>query len=278
MKIIKKISIISIISIVFCLCSIASLYAITDYTLDISPDIKSSKMFSVGYALSYSEYNGIFSDGTLYYGDIDSINLTFVSSTLAMTPYFEYRPLQFLEIGLSIPFSYTETENYDSLLNTSTISKNWSFDSIHSHIKVSAIDWLISLGFRMDFNYNFSGTFGRQGNFDIYGKIFVGIIPKIIPVNLLINYEQGIDAYNIQFGQLQGAIEVITSNIITLAVGLNYMIPYTAENNISKLEAFAKLTLFFDDYFSGNVSYGKIFYGENIGNNSTFLINLSYHF
>ncbi len=275
MKLIKKIPLIFIIVATL---SKINLYGITDYTLDISPEIKSPKMFSAGYAFSYGEYNGIFSDGTLYYGELGDVSHTFISTIISMTPYFEYRPWSFLQLGLSTPFSYTKKEEYDSLIYNETITENWSFDAVHAHAKVAIIDWFVSLGFRMDFAYNFSNTFGKKDDLDIYGKIFIGIIPKKIPLNFLINYTQGFNDNRLAFGELQGALEFITSDIITLAVGANYVFPYTEENSFSYVEVFAKLGLFFDDYVSGNVSYSKIFYGEDSGNNATFLINISYHF
>ncbi len=254
------------------------LHAAVDYSLDVSPAIKNQKMFSTGLGFRYSEYNGMFSDGTLYYNDLDNENISFISTALSIIPYFEYRPLSFLELGISVPFSYNEHEQYNSEINSITTDKEWSFDAIHSYAKIALIDWFISLGFRFDFSYNFSNTYGKQNNFDIYSKIFIAIVPKVIPVNILLNYQQGLDQNNLAFGIAQAAVELITSEILVFYVGANYLFPYTASDNTSSLEAFTKLSLFFDDFLSVNISYSKVFYGEGVGNNSTCLINVSYHF
>ncbi len=266
--------------IIFFLCiSITNLFAIYDYSIDISPVIRNKKMFSFGYALSYAEYNGIFSGGTLWYGDVNNISTTFISSELSMAPYFEYRPKPFLEIGLSFPFRYNRDEVFNILLNEETITGGWAFDAIHTYVKVAIIDWFLSVSLRLDADIAFANQFDNfKDNFDMSAKIMLAIVPKKIPVNFLFNYQQHLGKEFLMHGVLQGGIEVITSDFLIVTLGADYMFPYTKENRTSSLEIFAKLSVFFDDFLSGNVSYGKNVYGENIGNNATFLINLSYHF
>ncbi len=256
----------------------ASIEAAIDYKLDLSPEIRNQKMFNAGLGIRYSEYNGMFFDGTLYYNENNDENITYVASSLSMVPYFEYRPLSFLELGLSMPISYNKHEQYSTLINSFITETKWTFDAIHSYAKIAIVDWIISLGFRMDFAYNFSDTFGSQNNFDIYSKIFIAIVPKVIPFNLLLNYQQGLDKSNMPFGIAQAAIELVSSELLIFSLGANYMFPYGTEDITSSIEAFANVSLFFDDFISGNVSYSKVFYGEGVGNNSTFLIDISYHF
>lgn len=279
MKIINKITILLFVAAILSLTEAnTNLYADVDYKLDLSPAIRSQQTFNAGAAIRYSERNAMFYDNTLYYHDIDNENITYVSSTLSIVPYFEYRPLHFLQLGLSIPFTYNKHEEYNSLINGITTDDNWSFDAIHSYAKIAVIDWFISLGFRLDMSYNFSSLFGQQNNFDIYSKIFVAIVPKVIPVNLLLTYQQGLDPNNLKFGITQAAIELVSSKILIFYAGASYFFPYTSDSSTYHVEAFTKLSLFFDDFLSGNVSYSKIFYGEGVGNNATFLIDISYHF
>ena len=269
--------------IIFFLCiSSTNLFAIYDYSIDISPIIRNKKMFSFGYALSYSEFNGYFSGGTLWYGDVNNISTTFISSELSMAPYFEYRPKPFLEIGLSLPFSYHKNEVFNILLNEETITSGWVFNSVHTYVKVAIIDWFLSLSFRLDADIAFANRFAKfdnfKDNFDMSAKIMLAIVPKKIPVNFLFNYEQHFGKEFLMHGVLQGGVEAITSDFLIVTLGANYMFPYTKEDRTSSLEVFAKLSVFFDDFLSGNASYAKNVYGENVGNDATFLINLSYHF
>jgi len=262
--------------------SITNLFAIYDYSIDVLPAIKSKKMFSFGYALEYSEYNGLFSDGTLWYGDANDINTTFISSRLSMAPYFEYRPVSFLEIGMSFPFSYGKEEEFNILLNKESITDGWRFDAIHTYVKIAIIDWFLSFGVRLDADYRFSNKFieydSFEDSFDMSAKIMFAIVPKKIPLNFFFNYQQHFGKNSRMHGIIQGGVEAVTSDFLTITVGADYMFPYTKNDITTYVEVFAKLSVFFDDFLSGNVGYSKNVFGENVGNNSTFIMNLSYNF
>ncbi len=251
--------------------------------MDLMPKIDDfNTMFSVGFAFEYSEYNSFFLDGVRSASPSDNINITFFNNNILMAPYIEYRPLSFLEIGLSTAFGYQEEDTYNLLLNEEFVSSDWFFDNVNTYVKIALIDWFLSFALRADMQIKFSNdfieysSFEEQFNFSL--KAMFAIVPKKIPFNFFFNYEQSFNENLINFGLFQAGFEFITSPFINVYAGINYMFEYSPKLEQFSLEVFTKFTVSFDHFVSGGVGYAKNVYGNNVGNDSTFFIYVNYNF
>lgn len=255
-----------------------------DYSLDITPQIKKNKTFSVGLGGILAENNAWFDEGTLLFYHPDATNLSMRNLYLNIMPYFEFRPIKnFLEIGISTSFTYKRNDTRDDLTSLNSTNSIFAFDSIHSFIKVNPINWYLSVGFRFDVDYSFYNhrlnTEEEHDRLDFTATMMIAVVPKIIPLNLLINYRMHTGKKLSQLGELVGALEFITSPIIDLYLGTTFVFPYFSDDKNMYIEPFAKFNIKIDDFLHITSAYRKIAWGNNlIPNSSTFLVSIEYMF
>lgn len=258
-----------------------------DYNFDISPLIEKPKMFSVGIGAIFREYNSWYNAGTLFTINPNSPNISRRDIYFTIMPYFEIRPLSFMEIGIAPTFTYQREDSRNNLNNATNKIDSFGFDSINAHIKFMAVKWYLSFGVRLDVNYSFlTRKLPYEKDIDrlnIAGTLMFAVIPKVIPLNLLINYtistRDHIKTDITEIGEILGALEFITSKIITLYGGVVYVFPYTKRNKTTYIEPFVKFKASIGDFLLMNVTYRKVVWGDNYTpNDSTFSFGIEYMF
>lgn len=258
-----------------------------DYSFDISPLIEKPKMFSVGIGGIFREYNAWFNGGNLYIVNPATSNISRRDIYFTIMPYFEIRPTGFMEIGIAPTFTYQREDARNDLSGATNKVDGFGFDSINAYIKFMAVKWYLSFGVRLDVNYSFlTKKLPYEQDYDrfnIAGTLMFAIIPKVIPLNLLINYtlstRDHIKTDILEIGEVLGALEFITSPIITLYGGVIYVFPYTKKNKTSYVEPFVKFKATIGDFLLMNVTYRKVVWGDNYSSNdSTFLFSIEYMF
>lgn len=258
-----------------------NLFSMYDYTMDVVPAIRTKKMFSVGMAMKFSEYNGYFYNNTLYYRNTNDMNVSFINQKLLLIPHIEYRPFKFMEIGAGLPFAYIKNEEYSVLLNETKTETAWVLEGVHSHVKFAIIDWFLSLGVRVDFDYYLRSKFNKNTEFndnaDISTTVMLAIVPKKIPVNVFFNYRHHFTMDLHRNGTIIGGVEIITSKILSLHLGTTYMFSYY-KKGASYVEPFVKFAINIGEYVTANVSYSKYVWGMNNPNAATFLLNIDFNF
>ena len=110
-------------------------------------------------------------------------------------------------------------------------------------------------------------------------------VPKVIPVNILFCYifdtRDNLLTDILNYGEIVGALEIITSPFITIYTGVSYMFPYKKglEFDYTYVEPFVKVKATISDFLYMTASYEKVVWGSgNIPNTSTFNFSIEYMF
>ena len=262
-------------------------YAIrNDFYFDISPLIEKNKMFSVGIGGIYYEYNSWFQDYKLYINDPLDQNISKRNLSFTFMPYFMVRPINFVELGVSASFLYQRQDSRQDLTGLTNMTDSFSFDAINATAKVTFLDWYLSLGAKVGMSYNFSKSILGENRdaFNFNGAFLLGIVPKVIPINILFAYvfdtRDNLQRDILELGEIIGGIEIITSPFITLYTGVSYVFPYQPKKrNYSYLEPFVKFKATISDFLYMTITYRKVVLGTgNTPNTSTVDFSIEYMF
>ena len=264
------------------------LFAIrNDYYFDVSPLIQKDKMFSIGIGGVFEEYNSWFQDGKLYILDPYNQNISRRDIYFTIAPFFSIRPIRFIEIGASASFLYQRQDSRHDLRATTNKTDSFGFKDIDANIKVTMLDWYLSIGAKLGFSYSFAKSSflyeQARDNFNFYGNIMIAGVPKVIPVNFLFCYifdtRDNLLTDILRYGEIIGGVELITSPFITIYTGVSYLFPYTKDFTLTYVEPFVKVKATVADFLYMTVSYNKIVWGSgNIPNTSTFNFSIEYMF
>ena len=260
------------------------LFAIrNDYYFDISPLIQKEKMFSIGVGGVFEEYNSWFQNGKLYILDPYNANVSRRDIYFTIAPFFSIRPIRFIEIGASASFLYQRQDSRHDL----QAGQIFGFKDIDANIKITMLDWYLSIGAKFGFSYSFSkSSFLYQqtrDNFNFYGNLMIAGVPKVIPVNFLFCYifdtRDNLLTDILNYGEIIAGVELITSPFITIYTGVSYVFPYRSGSDFTYVEPFVKVKATVSDFLYMTASYNKIVWGSgNIPNTSTFNFSIEYMF
>ena len=265
------------------------LFAIrNDYYFDISPLIQKEKMFSIGVGGVFEEYNSWFQNGKLYILDPYNANVSRRDIYFTIAPFFSIRPIRFIEIGASASFLYQRQDSRNDLQAGQIYTNDsFGFKDIDANIKITMLDWYLSIGAKFGFSYSFSkSSFLYQqtrDNFNFYGNLMIAGVPKVIPVNFLFCYifdtRDNLLTDILNYGEIIAGVELITSPFITIYTGVSYTFPYRSGSDFTYVEPFVKVKATVSDFLYMTASYNKIVWGSgNIPNTSTFNFSIEYMF
>lgn len=264
------------------------LFAIrNDYYFDVSPLIQKGKMFSVGLGGVFEEYNSWFQNGKLNILDPYNPNISRRDIYFTLAPFFSIRPIRFIELGVSASFLYQRQDSRNDLTSLTNKTDSFGFKDISADLKVTMLDWYLSVGAKVGLSYSFAKNafiYGEQkDNFNFYANIMIAGVPKVIPINFLFCYifDTRDNLLNdiLSYGEIIGAIELITSPFITIYTGVSYMFPYTKDYTLSYVEPFVKVKGTISDFLYMTASYKKIVWGSgNVPNTSSFSFSIEYMF
>ena len=265
------------------------LFAIrNDYYFDISPLIQKEKMFSIGVGGVFEEYNSWFQNGKLYILDPYNANVSRRDIYFTIAPFFSIRPIRFIEIGASASFLYQRQDSRNDLQAGQIYTNDsFGFKDIDANIKITMLDWYLSIGAKFGFSYSFSkSSFLYQqtrDNFNFYGNLMIAGVPKVIPVNFLFCYifdtRDNLLTDILNYGEIIAGVELITSPFITIYTGVSYTFPYRSSSDFTYVEPFVKVKATVSDFLYMTASYNKIVWGSgNIPNTSTFNFSIEYMF
>ena len=257
-----------------------------DYSFEISPLIEKNRMFSVGLGGTFIEHNSWFNNGVLYILDPYNQNTSRRNIYFTFAPYFKIRPMKCIELDISARFIYQRQDSRNDLTSATNFSHSFGFNTINASIKATFLDWYLSIGAKIGIGNTFNDNFSYQELNDplnMYATIMIAGIPKVIPVNFLFTYT--FDSRNdiiqniFKYGEIVGAIEIITSPFVTLYTGITYLFPYKKENELTYIEAFIKFKATISDFLYMTASYHKVVWGNgNVANSSTFNFSIEYMF
>lgn len=265
------------------------LFAIrNDYYFDVSPLIQKNKMFSIGLGGVFEEYNSWFqNDGKLYILDPYNPNISRRDIYFTLAPFFSIRPIRFIEIGASASFLYQRQDSRNDLTAMTNMTDSFGFKDVDANIKVTMLDWYLSLGVKVGFSYSFAKSSflyeQTKDNFNFYGNFMIAGIPKVIPVNFLFCYifdtRDNLLTDILNYGEIIAGVELITSPFITIYTGVSYLFPYRSSLDFTYVEPFVKVKATISDFLYMTASYNKIVWGSgNIPNTSTFNFSIEYMF
>ena len=265
------------------------LFAIrNDYYFDISPLIQKEKMFSIGVGGVFEEYNSWFQNGKLYILDPYNANVSRRDIYFTIAPFFSIRPIRFIEIGASASFLYQRQDSRNDLQAGQIYTNDsFGFKDIDANIKITMLDWYLSIGAKFGFSYSFAKSSflyeQTRDNFNFYGNLMIAGVPKVIPVNFLFCYifdtRDNLLTDILNYGEIIAGVELITSPFITIYTGVSYTFPYRSSSDFTYVEPFVKVKATVSDFLYMTVSYNKIVWGSgNIPNTSTFNFSIEYMF
>lgn len=276
---------------IFCIFAIFSNYLFAvrnDYYFDVSPLIeKKDKMFSIGLGGVFEEYNSWYQNGNLNILDPYNPNISRRDIYFTLSPFFNIRPIKFIELGFSASFIYQRQDSRNDLTSLTNRTDSFGFKDIDANIKASILDWYLSIGAKVGINYSFaknSFLYGQtKDNFNFYANIMIAGVPKVIPVNFLFCYifdtRDNLITDILNYGEIIGAFEFITSPFINFYTGVGYMFPYTKDYYNTYVEPFVKVKATISDFLYMTAAYKKIVWGKgNIPNTSTFSFSIEYMF
>lgn len=258
-----------------------------DYYFDISPLIRKEKMFSVGLGGIFEEYNSWYESGYLNILDPYNPNISRRDIYFTLAPFFNIRPIRFVELGFSASLLYQRQDSRDDLTSMTNKTDSFGFKDIDANFKVTMLDWYLSVGAKIGLSYSFaknSFLYGQiKDNFNFYANIMIAGVPRVIPINFLFCYifdtRDNLLTDILNYGEIIGAVELITSPFITLYTGVSYMFPYTKDSTLTYIEPFVKIKGTISDFLYMTVSYKKKVWGKgNIPNTSTFNFSIEYMF
>ncbi len=233
------------------------------------------------------ENNAWFLDGELVFTNGSEPNISLRNIIIPHMPYFEYRPLKFLEFALAPILTYRNQDSRNDLSNFTNAINEYDFQGIHFSTKATFLDWYLSIGARVDVDYSFNDYFlptePVYDNLNVAATLMLAIVPKVIPVNLLFNYSFNSSSNLILLGNSLIAFEFITSPFITLFTGATIVFPYDRTvKDVFYVEPFVKFTAKLGDFLQMNSTYRKVIYGkspnEYLPSYSSFLFSIEYLF
>ncbi|TXJ31684.1 hypothetical protein EPJ69_06755 [Brachyspira aalborgi] len=268
------------------------LFAIrNDYYFDVSPLIQKEKMFSIGLGGIFEEYNSWYQNGLLNILDPYNANISRRDIYFTIAPFFNIRPIRFIELGFAASFAYRRQDSRNDSTRLTNKTDSFGFKDIDANIKITMLDWYLSLGTKIGASFSFQKdsflyTQRRiKDNFNFYANIMIAGVPKVIPVNILFCYifdtRDNLLTDILNYGEIVGALEIITSPFITIYTGVSYMFPYKKglEFDYTYVEPFVKVKATISDFLYMTASYEKVVWGSgNIPNTATFNFSIEYMF